>query len=113
MLAWPVTGDVPPTMARPTPPAKDIRKPMAAVGLKKLVPGDPPLDVNRATQLELQKLPGVGPALAERIFKRRVEKPFESIEELTKIKGIKGKLLEKIRPVATVGTSQRPVANGQ
>ncbi len=44
-----------------------------------------PLDLNSASKEELVAVPGIGPALAESIIARR---PFRSVEELEKIKGI-------------------------
>jgi len=90
-------------------PANSPARPIArvpAVGIKKLVPGDEPIDVNRATLTELQKLPGVGPAPAARIIERREVKPFDSVDELRRVKGIGAKILEGMRPVVTVRGQQ-------
>ncbi|HHE76580.1 MAG TPA: hypothetical protein ENL27_01195, partial [Candidatus Parcubacteria bacterium] len=51
------------------------------------------IDINNASAQELDKLIGIGPVLAERIIK---ERPFFSVDELVKVKGIGGKTLEKI-----------------
>lgn len=73
------------------------------------VPGAPPLapakiNLNTATGAELENLPGVGPALAARIIEhRKAHGPFRSVEQLDGVKGIGPKLMEKIRPLATVG----------
>lgn len=58
-------------------------------------PPEAPLCLNGATREELMKLPGIGPVLAARIMERR---PFASVEELRKVKGIGAKTLEKLRP---------------
>jgi competence ComEA-like helix-hairpin-helix protein len=85
-------------------PGSETRKPMPAVGIKKMVAGAGKIDVNRATLVELQKLPHVGPTLAARIIERRNAKPFETVEDLRKVKGIGAKTLEEMRPVVTVGS---------
>jgi competence protein ComEA len=61
------------------------------------------IDVNRAPVEELQKLPGIGPRLAQRILDARAKSPFKSIEDLRRVGGIGPKTLEKLRPFVTVG----------
>lgn len=46
------------------------------------------IDLNTATQQQLESLPGIGPALATRIIEYRQTKPFASIEEIKEVKGI-------------------------
>jgi competence ComEA-like helix-hairpin-helix protein len=53
------------------------------------------LDINTASPTELEALPGIGPALAERIIAAR---PFKSADDLRNVKGIGDKTFEKIRP---------------
>ena len=58
-----------------------------------------PLDLNAATAASLQALPGIGPARAEAIVAERAAGgPFESIDELTRVKGIGPKTVEELRP---------------
>jgi competence protein ComEA len=59
------------------------------------------LDLNHATEDELCGLPGIGPALAERIVAYRTQTPFQSVEDLVNVPGIGDKKLEAIRPLAT------------
>ena len=52
-----------------------------------------------ATETELQTLPGIGPALAQRIISYRSTHPrLTSVEELDDVPGIGPSLIEKIRP---------------
>lgn len=61
------------------------------------------INVNTATQSQLELLPGIGPSLAQRIIEHR-EKfgVFRSIDELDRVKGIGPKILERIRPLVRV-----------
>ena len=46
------------------------------------------IDINLDDAVELQKLPGIGPAMARRIIDyREANGPFERIEELMRVKG--------------------------
>jgi len=60
------------------------------------------VDINTATQAELESLPGIGPALAQKIITYRQTKPFDSIEEIKKVSGIGDKNFEKFKEKITV-----------
>ena len=53
------------------------------------------LDVNTASQAELENVSGIGPVKAARIIEAR---PFKSADDLRNIKGIGDKLYARIRP---------------
>ncbi len=72
-----------------------------------VVPLDPAgalIDINNAGISELDQLPGVGPAISQRIVDyREMNGPFNSIEELDEIEGISADMVEEIRPLVTLG----------
>ena len=56
------------------------------------------ININTATSQELQTLRGIGPALAGRIIEyRQTSGGFSTVNDLTNVKGIEEKTLEKIR----------------
>ena len=62
------------------------------------------VDINQATVNDLQKLPGIGPGLAERIVAYREKHgPFRRVEDLMVIKGMGFKKWKEIRPLVRVG----------
>ncbi|MFO7540319.1 MAG: helix-hairpin-helix domain-containing protein [Chloroflexota bacterium] len=62
------------------------------------------VNINQADEQELQLLPGVGPAMAQRIIEYRESSgPFTSIEEITNVSGIGPTRLEQLRDLITVG----------
>ena len=64
-----------------------------------LAPGER-IDLNRASAVQLQRLPGVGPARAAAILRARREGgPFGSVEDLGLIPGVGPGLIERWRPV--------------
>jgi competence protein ComEA len=76
--------------------------PVAITGGAKPLPSEP-IDVNRASAEELQRLPGVGPVMAARIIADRQKKPFAAVEDLRRVSGIGPKTLEKLRPYVRTG----------
>ena len=62
-------------------------------------PGQLLVPVNTAPASELQKLPGIGPKLAEAIIAYRKQSgPFASVEQLLEVKGIGPAKLGRMRP---------------
>jgi len=70
---------------------------------KKEAPSGQAVNINTATKEELVALPGIGPALADRIVSfRENEGEFGSVDDLQNVKGISKKKLEKLKPLVTV-----------
>lgn len=66
-------------------------------------PPSGPVDLNRASVIELERLPGVGPTIAAAIVEDRAANgPFSSVDELVRVRGIGPGKLETLRPMATV-----------
>lgn len=60
---------------------------------------DAPIDLNLATQSQLEALPGVGPKTAAAIIAGR---PYGSVDDLLRVKGIGEATLAKLRPYVKV-----------
>jgi competence ComEA-like helix-hairpin-helix protein len=56
-----------------------------------------PIDVNRADAATLASLPGIGPARAAAIVAERGVRPFASVEELTRVRGLGPALVGRLR----------------
>lgn len=61
------------------------------------------VNVNTAPPRQLERLPGIGPALAARIVEyRETHGPFQRPEDLVAVRGIGPKTFEKMAPYVTV-----------
>jgi competence protein ComEA len=66
-----------------------------------------PVNLNTATQAQLESLPGIGPATAKRILEYRQKNgSFKKIEELMNVKGIGEKSFLKLKPHVTVAADR-------
>ena len=63
--------------------------------------GTAAIDPNTASVAQLQSLPGIGAALAQRIADARSESRFADADDLLRVKGIGAAKLDKIRPHLT------------
>ena len=62
-----------------------------------------PVNLNTATQAQLETLPGIGAKAAERILEYRQKNGnFKKVEDLMNVKGIGEKAFLKLKPVITV-----------
>lgn len=87
--------------APPDPPReRPNAPPSAATG---------PIDVDRAGPEDLDRLPGIGPALAQRIIEdRELNGPFGSVEALQRVRGIGPALAARLEPLVTFSGLPRP-----
>ena len=66
-------------------------------------PPPQPININTADSTPLQLVPGIGPSTAEKILQmRKSYGSFKSVNDLTAIRGIGPKRLEKMRKYLTV-----------
>ena len=114
-------------MGRPTPPERELRASHSVTGVKaaavvssltesqsgaesrttsplsdNAIPrsATAKVDLNSATIEQLQRLPGIGPVLAERIVTYRNNNGlYDYIEQLLEVKGIGQIRLERLRPL--------------
>ncbi|MFY9823836.1 MAG: helix-hairpin-helix domain-containing protein [Thermoanaerobaculia bacterium] len=63
-----------------------------------------PVDLNSASQKQLEDLPGVGAATAKKIIAGR---PYSSVADLSKA-GVSAKTVQQITPLVTVGAAAAP-----
>jgi len=82
--------------AAPAPETENDGTPQASAGAL--------LNINTANAADLDGLPGIGPSIAQRIIEYRTANgPFQSVEDLQKVKGIGPALFTKIAPLISVG----------
>ena len=97
-----------PTRGRPVRPATQTSDSSSADHVSRISAWRPPartpllVDVNRATQAELERLPRVGPALAARIISWREQHgPYRSIDDLRHVRGIGAVTVALLAPSVT------------
>jgi competence protein ComEA len=65
---------------------------------------DDKVNINTASLAELEKLPRIGPQIAQRILDFRKENGnFKKIEDILKVRGIGEKVFEQLKGLITVG----------
>jgi hypothetical protein len=69
-----------------------------------LPPAPPKVDLNHASEKDLETLPGIGPAAARKIIAAR---PYSTVEDLVRT-GLSPTVIAKLAPYATAGPSPAP-----
>ena len=83
-----------------------------AAGAGKKKPPGKPVNINTANSEELQQVPGIGPATAQKILQmRKSYGAFKSVDDLLAIRGLGEKRLDKMRRYLTVGKVSSPKAS--
>ena len=79
------------------------------LSLAKKKPPAEPVNINTANSEQLQQVPGIGPATAQKILQmRKSYGAFKSVDDLLAIRGLGQKRLEKMRRYLTVGKASSP-----
>ena len=87
-----------------TASAQNASKPPAAAKTSATVAAVMPVNLNTATAAQLDTLPGIGKATAERIIEYRQKNgAFKKPEDLMNVRGIGEKNFLKLKPLVTVG----------
>ena len=61
------------------------------------------INLNTASEKELQELPGIGPAMSARIIEyRETNGAFQNIEDIKKVRGIGNAKFEKLKDKVTI-----------
>jgi phosphatidylserine/phosphatidylglycerophosphate/cardiolipin synthase-like enzyme len=104
--AWKPTGtptpSSPPTpVSTPTPtnPPTPSGAPIPS-SLPTLTPGQR-VNLNTASQAEIEALPGIGPTLAQRIIEARTVQPLRSLQDLDGVPGVGPQLLKRLEPLVS------------
>ena len=93
-LAWGAAGELAPASES----CIGRREEIAEVGAISMPAGGDRININTAGSEELQRLKGIGPALAEAIILEREQNgPFRYPEELLTVRGIGSKTVERLR----------------
>jgi competence ComEA-like helix-hairpin-helix protein len=75
----------------------------ASPAARKKHPPAKPINLNAATEGQLEELPGVGPVTAKAILAFRAKSgPFHRVEDLLAVHGVSRSKFEKLRPYVTV-----------
>ncbi|HWG27299.1 ComEA family DNA-binding protein [Actinospica sp.] len=86
-----------------TPPQAQSGAPAGRGKGKKSRGGTELVHLNLATVEDLEQLPGVGPALAERIVDYRTEHgPFHSVDDLRQVSGFSGQRFSNLAPMVAL-----------
>jgi competence protein ComEA len=102
-LAAEVTDGQRVAVARPGEPIENAVDGSAGTAATGTAPPGAPLDLNTATQADLEALPGIGPVLGAAILRERERRGgFRSIDDLRSVRGIGEQRFADLRGLVTV-----------
>ena len=95
-------------LTRPTPSARSEAAPVlhadVETPLTQSAPDVVSVDINHGSAEAFERLPGIGPVLAERVLRyRRNNGQFNSLADLQQVKGIGVKRFARLRPYLRLG----------
>jgi competence protein ComEA len=109
LLAIVAVAAIPAAAAQQAAPA--AAKPAAAAKAAKPAAAGTVVNINTATQAQLESLPGLGAKAAERILEYRQKNGlFKKVEDLMNVKGIGEKSFLKLKPLLSV--TDKPAPSG-
>ena len=88
------------------------KRPKKTEAARAEVPDSQPLEINDATAVRIEALPGIGPALAKRIVAHRDSVgSFADLAALCEVRGVGPALAKRLRPLVTFGGRTSPVSD--
>ncbi len=95
-------------LTRPTPSARSEAAPVPHADVEtpstQSTPDVVSVDINHGSAEQFERLPGIGPVLAERVLRyRRNNGQFNSLADLQQVKGIGVKRFARLRPYLRLG----------
>lgn len=95
--------------ARAGPPSRKSRRGAKHPTAARVDSAPPEVDLDRAPATDIERLPGIGPALAKRIVAERdANGPFGCLRSLDEVKGVGPALLRRIDSLAVFTGPPRP-----
>jgi competence protein ComEA len=76
--------------------------PAASAAVRRMPEVKGVVNINTATEAQLRQLPGVGAKKAERVIEARTKRPFQSTDQIMRVKGFGRLTYRKLKPYLAV-----------